>query len=176
MEKLFVDENGECGLDCSQALWASDQIHQIYHEAKVQLSDADFAIENADSILLVEYKNANTQKAQELSYKTKEFNPMEDNKFKSVIHKFYDSYHYLYLLGKTKPVRYVYVVETPKGDETMRKRLRARMKTQLPFALQESMNTGIKMIEQVDVMNIEEWNSDYTYGCYPFVRLKENMQ
>ena len=176
MEKIFVDENGEYGLDYSQALWASDQIHQVYHDAKVQLSDADFAIENTDSILLVEYKNANTQKAKELSYKTKEFNPMEDNKFKSVIRKFYDSYHYLYLLGKNKPVRYVYVVETPKGDSTMRRRLRERMKTQLPFALQKSLNTGIKMIEQVDVMDIKEWNQDSTYGCYPFVSLKENME
>ena len=34
---------------------------------------------------------------EELSYKTKPFNPMDDKKVGSVIRKFYDSYHYLYL-------------------------------------------------------------------------------
>ena len=44
MKKIFTDENEEYVLDCSQAIWASDQLHQIYHDAKVQLSDADFMI------------------------------------------------------------------------------------------------------------------------------------
>lgn len=104
MKKIFTDENEEYGLDCSQAIWASDQLHQIYHDAKVQLSDADFMIENSENVVIMEYKNANTEKAVELSYKTKPFNPMEDKKVGSVIRKFYDSYHYLYLLGKRKPV------------------------------------------------------------------------
>ena len=42
MEKLLIDENGEYGLDCTQAVWASDKMHEDYHRAKVQLSDADF--------------------------------------------------------------------------------------------------------------------------------------
>lgn len=29
MEKFFIDENGEYGLDCSKAVWATDQMHQI---------------------------------------------------------------------------------------------------------------------------------------------------
>lgn len=80
MKKIFTDENEEYGLDCSQAIWASDQLHQIYHDAKVQLSDADFMIENSENVVIMEYKNANTEKAVELSYKTKPFNPMEDKK------------------------------------------------------------------------------------------------
>lgn len=124
MEKFFIDENGDYGLDCSKAVWATDHMHQIYQEAKVQLSDADFVIEDVGYIMIVEYKNANTEKAVELSYKTKAFNPMEDTKYNSVIRKFYDSCHYLHLLGKSKPVQYIYVVETPNGDSTMRKRLR----------------------------------------------------
>ncbi len=171
MEKVFIDENGEYGLDCSKAIWATNQMHQIYHDAKVQLSDADFVIEDVESIIIMEYKNANTKKAVELSYKTEPFNPMNDNKFYSVIRKFYDSCHYLHLLGKSKPVQYIYVVETPNGDSTMRKRLRERMKTQLPFALQKNMNTGIKLIEKVDVVSIKEWNEDGTYGQYPFFKI-----
>lgn len=171
MENFFIDENGEYGLDCSQAVWATDQMHQIYHEANVQLSDADFVIEDVGTIMIMEYKNANIKKAVELSYKTKPFNPMDDAKFHSVIRKFYDSCHYLHLLGKSKPVQYIYVVEAPNSDSTMRKRLRERMKTQLPFTLQQNMNTGIKLIEKVDVVSIKEWNEDSTYGKYPFVKI-----
>ena len=53
MKKIFTDENEEYGLDCSQAIWASDQLHQIYHDAKVQLSDADFMIENSENVVIL---------------------------------------------------------------------------------------------------------------------------
>ena len=53
MEKFFIDENGEYGLDCSKAVWATDQMHQIYHEANVPLSDADFVIEDVGTIMLM---------------------------------------------------------------------------------------------------------------------------
>ena len=137
--------------------------------AKVQLSDADFLLEEVNNILIVEYKNADTKKAREARYKTPAFNPMDDKKFTSTVRKFYDSLHYIHLLGKNKPVKYVYVVEAPNSDAIMRKRLRARMKTLLPFALQE--NTGISLIDRVDVLSINEWNMHDEYGKYPFVKL-----
>ena len=171
MEKLLIDENGEYGLDCTQAVWASDKMHEDYHRAKVQLSDADFLLEEVNNILIVEYKNADTKKAREARYKTPAFNPMDDKKFTSTVRKFYDSLHYIHLLGKNKPVQYVYVVEAPNSDAIMRKRLRARMKTLLPFALQENINTGISLIDRVDVLSINEWNMHDEYGKYPFVKL-----
>ena len=164
MENVLIDENGDYGIECSNAICASDQMHQDYHNAKVQLLDADFLIEDEKAIMIVEYKNANTKKAKEASFKTQTFNPMDDKKFASTIRKFYDSLHYVRLLGKYKPVKYIYVVETPNGDSTMRKRLRAKMKTQLPFALQENMNTGITLINKVDVLSIQEWNMHEEYG------------
>lgn len=106
------------------AVWASDQMRQDYHTAKVPLADADFLLEDEKFIMIVEYKNANTRKARDAGFKTPQFNPMDDKKFASIVRKFYDSLHYVHLLGKYKPVRYIYVVETPNGDETMRKRLR----------------------------------------------------
>ena len=171
MEKLLIDENGEYGLDCTQAVWASDKMHEDYHRAKVQLSDADFLLEEVNNILIVEYKNADTKKAREARYKTPAFNPMDDKKFTSTVRKFYDSLHYIHLLGKNKPVKYVYVVEAPSSDAIMRKRLRARMETLLPFALQENINTGISLIDRVDVLSINEWNMHDEYGKYPFVKL-----
>lgn len=171
MKTLLIDENGEYSLDCTQAVWASDKMHEDYHRAKVQLSDADFLLEEANNILIVEYKNADTKKAREARYKTPAFNPMDDKKFTSTVRKFYDSLHYIHLLGKNKPVKYVYVVEAPNSDAIMRKRLRARMKTLLPFALQENINTGISLIDRVDVLSINEWNMHDEYGKYPFVKL-----
>ncbi len=176
MEKVLIDENGDYGLDYTNAVWASDKMHQDYHNAKVQLSDADFLIENHAFVMIVEYKNANTEKAMKKRWKTKPFNPMEDKKFASTVRKFYDSRHYLALLGKKKPVRYIYVVEVPNGDVVMRKRLRERMKTQLPFALQDNLNTGIKLIDKVDVMSINEWNADREYGKYPFIKLEQKKR
>ena len=77
MDKIFIDENGEYGLDYSSTVWASDQMHQIYHNAKVQLSDADFILEDDNIVMILEYKNADTKKARTCSYKTSPFNPME---------------------------------------------------------------------------------------------------
>lgn len=45
------------------------------------------------------------------------------------------------------------------------------MKTHLPFALQENINTGIKLIDKVDVVSIDEWNANETYGMYPIIKL-----
>lgn len=45
-----------------RAVWASDKMHEDYHRAKVQLSDADFLLEEANNILIVEYKNAEYKK------------------------------------------------------------------------------------------------------------------
>lgn len=172
MDKIFIDENGEYGLDYSAAVWASNQMHQIYHDAKMPLSDADFVLEDVDAIMIVEYKNADTKMAKEFRDTTAPFNPMDNKKFASVVRKFYDSYHYLYLLGKDKPVQYIYVIEAPNGDSTMRTRLRDRLKTHLPFALQKNLNTGIRMIDKVDVVSIAEWNESSTYGKYPFSKLQ----
>lgn len=83
------------------------------------------------------------------------------------VRKFYDSLHYLKLLGKTKPVQYVYVLEYPKGDANTRKKLRNRMKGALPFALQEKIDNGIKLIDKIEILSIAEWNADENYGIYP---------
>ena len=56
MDKILVDENRDYGLDYTNTVWASDQMHQDFHDAKVPLSDADFLIENNTTIMIVEYK------------------------------------------------------------------------------------------------------------------------
>ena len=34
------------------------------------------------------------------------------------------------------------------------------------------MNTGITLIDNVDVLSIEEWNMHDEYGKYPFIKIK----
>lgn len=97
MDKRFVEENGIYQIDCSESVWATDQIHE--------------------------------------------------------------------------PVKYIYVLEYPKGDIVTRKRLRNRMKQKLPFELQNNIGIGEKLIEKVDVLSIAEWNAHEEYGKYPITEV-----
>ncbi len=148
MDSVYMEENGVYCLDCTSAVWSTDRMHDEFHTSKVRLSDADFVIENKTHILLVEYKNASIKGAANPNA----FVPEEDRKVGKVVQKFYDSLHFLRLLGKEKPVQYIYVLEYPNGDTVTRKRLRNRLKTELPFVLQENIGDGRKLIDKVDVV------------------------
>lgn len=169
MEKKFLEENGIYQIDCSKAVWATDEIHKVYHKAGVRLKDSDFLIESAESLYLVEYKNANIKGAE----MPDAFKPEEDKKVNTVTQKFYDSLHYLYLKDKLRPVKYIYILEYPKGDIVTRKRLRNKMKQILPFELQNNIETGKKLIEEVDVLSIGEWNAHEEYGRYPITEVRD---
>lgn len=153
MNNVFIEENGAYSIDCSNAVWASDRMHKDYHDSGIHINDVDFLIEDASHILMVEYKNANFSGA----VNPEAFQPLRDKKISIVTRKFYDSLHYLKLLNKEKPVQYIYVLEYPDGDVTMRKRLRNRLK----------FGDGKKLIDKVEVMSIAEWNGNEKYGIYP---------
>lgn len=165
MSNIFVEENGVYSIECTEAVWASDKMHRDYSEAGLHINDVDFVIESNTEIFLAEYKNANIPDAANPGA----FNPLGDKKVSAATRKFFDALHYLRLLDKTKPVSYIYILEYPNGDKTMRKRLRNRLKMELPFTLQENIGKGRKLIEKVDVVSIEEWNKDRNYGKYPIV-------
>lgn len=171
MSKIFTEENGVYNIDCTNAIWATDKMHHNYHEAGIHINDADFVIESKNHLLIVEYKNAAILGA----CNPNSFNPMADKKISIATRKFYDSLHYLALLNKTKPVQYIYVLEYPNGDNVTRKRLRNRLKEELPFTLQKNINTGIKLIDKVDVVSIKEWNEDEKYGEYPIFPIAKNQ-
>lgn len=63
MGDIFTDENNQYQIDCTDAIWASDDINNQYHTANCHLSDVDWVIETSDKIYLVEYKNANIKDA-----------------------------------------------------------------------------------------------------------------
>ena len=77
------------------------------------------------------------------------------------------------VMDKNKPVQYIYILEYPNGDTTTRKRLRNRLKAELPFVLQDSIGNGKRLIEQIEVLSIDEWNADSIYGSYPIRRISE---
>ena len=167
MKNIFIEENGAYSIDCSAAVWSTDKMHEDYHNARIHINDVDFLIENTTHILMVEYKNACSKNA----VKPDAFHPLSDNKISVVTRKFYDSLHYLRLLDKNKPIQYIYILEYPNGDATTRKRLRNRLKAELPFALQDNIGNGKKLIDQVDVLSIAEWNADSNYGNYPIKQI-----
>lgn len=158
-----IYQEGKYQIDCSSALWSTNEINSCYHSAGVKLKDVDWIIEDDDYIYLVEYKNALANNTKE----SKEFDPNEDKKRDAVVQKFYDSLHYLYLKGKSKKRKYIYVVEAIGLDLTMRKKLKKNLRSNLPFKLQENVSNSVKLIEDLDVLSIDDWNKDDVYGKYP---------
>lgn len=170
MSKVFIEENKVYQLDCSNALWATDEVHEVYRSNKIGLKDVDFIIEQDENLILLEYKNGNT--AQALAH-CSDFNPNNEKVINNIPEKYFDTLHYLNLLDKTKPKHYVWVLEYPHGSAVTRKLLRNKIIKQLPFQLQVSLSEKIKLIESFEVLSIAEWNEKY--GQYPMSRVEEKL-
>lgn len=169
---IYTEENGQYALDCTAALWSTDQIHNYYQDSAHTygiidfLCDVDFVIENETHILLVEYKNASVPGAAH----PERFDPNSGDKLKNVANKFFDSMHWLYLAGKDKPRKYIYILEYPSGNPTSRLLVRNELQNRLPFKLQSLLSaseSGRKIIDEVRVVSIAEWNADAELGKYP---------
>ena len=152
---ILTEENKYYEINCENAVWASDEHHTLYQKNANVLKDVDWLIETTDSILIVEYKNGKVYRHEE------SFNPLKDKYVDGVAKKFYDSLHYLTLLGKHKKNKYIYIVEYDNDDGVSRRLLRNRIKKKLPFKLQETVSDTIKLIESFQVFTIDEWNENY---------------
>lgn len=168
MLNIYTEENGNYFIDCTKAAWSTNGINEACHRAGLDLSDVDFVIEsNSGLILLVEYKNAAVAAASH----PERFRPSSDEAIRKVSRKYYDSLHYLLLKGKLRSNRLVYIVESPYVDSVIRKRIRDRLKNKLPFSLQTQISGSTRLIEEVAVVSIDEWNNDPVYGNYPIARI-----
>jgi hypothetical protein len=176
MDMIFTEEHKHYQLDCSKALWATDEVHQIYHSCNLSiLCDVDFIIETEEKLILVEYKNWKTKEAVE----HRDVFDVKDNKLLNKLldkipRKYFDTLHYLSLKGKTKPKHYVYILECPNDDSAIRKYLRNLFKARLPFKLQEMLSDNLKLIESVEVLSIDEWNRNSEYGVFPLIPIENN--
>jgi hypothetical protein len=160
MSQIFFDENHSCEIDFSVAEWATDQLHIIFHRAKLSiLHDVDFVAETENEILLVEYKNANLPNA----VKPEAFRPWEDKSLDKVARKYYESQYFLHSIkhGKHKTKKYVYILECVNGDSVLRKRVRELLAARLPFLLQRQLHLSEKMIDSLEVLSTAEWNEKY---------------
>lgn len=163
MEKIFTEENHVYCFDCTKAMWATDEIHDMYSATGGSLNDVDLIFETSEKIIMIEYKNASISNA----LNPDSFKPAEDKKINNVVKKFYDSLHYLTLLKKEKAKEFVYILEYPLGDSVSRRMIRNRLKDKLPFRLQEKFSHDVKLIHKVEVLSIDEWNKHEEYGLYP---------
>lgn len=139
-------------------------MHDTYSQNKVGiLSDVDFIAETEDSMLLVEYKNANVPG----SAHPEAFNPLDQKRENRIAFKYYDSWIYLAAMQKSKPVKYVHILEYPNDDAVMRKRIRNRIANLLPFKLQKLPEIKMEMIHDFEVLSISEWNAHTQYKTFP---------
>lgn len=164
---IFEEENHIYKIDFSNAIWATDQLNKLFHNAKTELSDVDFIAETDNTILFVEYKNANIPNASSPS----SFSPTDNKKITQIVKKYYDSLIYIYAIGKhkEKKKKYIYILEYPLGDVITRKLIRNRLQTKLPFLLQEQNSFNYKLIDEVSVLSIYEWNS--IFSDFPLTRV-----
>ena len=152
----------------SQSSLESPECGRSAAEATSQtLKKSSAWIQNIFPIYLVEYKNANVPGAA----KPDAFRPEKDIILNKVAEKYFDTLHCLYLLGKNKPKKYIYVLEYPNGNSTSRLMIRNLLQKKLPFRLQAQLSAGkVRLIDEVKVVNIEEWNADPELGRYPIRR------
>lgn len=168
MARIFRDENESCEFDFTKAEWATDQLHAIYHQAKIDLSDVDYMVETERELLFIEYKNASVRNAEH----PERFHIKSDKKLNTLVRKYYDSLHYVQLLRKGEGKRKVYicVLEYPNSESVSRRYIRNRLADKLPFALQQQVSGGIRLIDEVKVLSLEEWNQQYSN--FPVSRLE----
>lgn len=161
MKKIFTEENHFYQIDCSKALWASDAWHTEKTKACGRLRDVDWIMESKSFLYLIEYKNSCVPCAK----KPENFKPTEEPIFSKLIEKYFDSLHFINVMGLSKPRKYVCVLEYPAGDAISRKLLRNRLKGKL-FYLQRQPYAKTSIIADVDVVNIAEWNKHPEYNKF----------
>lgn len=104
MCKIFEEENHVYKIDFSKAVWATDQLNLLFHNANTELSDVDFVAETDTDIFFVEYKNSDIANA----VNSKAFKPNADQTISKVVKKYYDSLTYINDIGKPTEKRKEY--------------------------------------------------------------------
>ncbi|MEF9960982.1 MAG: hypothetical protein RR776_13570 [Niameybacter sp.] len=172
--KIFIEENEQYQFDFSQAIWATDQLNDIFHTNHQMWSDADFVTEYLSGtqdanikLLFVEYKNSDISTA----VNPGAFNPASDKKVNNVVRKFLDSLSYMMATGKERKNYYVYIVEFPNSDSVTRRLLREKIAQRLPFEFQTQSQFQSELISRFEVLSIEEWNNHDEYSKFPITSI-----
>lgn len=169
MSYIFTDENKTWQFDFSSAIWATDQLHDIFQCVKDGvLCDVDFVVEDEYNLYFIECKNSN------FAGVTKpDAHKMNNGEiWRKLARKYWDSLHYIQRIkqNKSKNKIYVCIIESRSGGTTDRKKLRLKLRDRLPFNLQIREEFDGKLISDVEVVNLDEWNEKYKN--FPALRLK----
>lgn len=132
MGEVYWEENHDYQIDLRKAEW-SLELQPLYREYNLFLADVDWICEFNGNILLIEYKNAKLPF--ERGFRAAEnFNPYSDERVANVVRKFFDSFFYIEAYKRKRPVKYIYILEWPKGDIVSRKMLQKKIAKFLPFS------------------------------------------
>ena len=160
MKQIFTDEHKGFTIDLSNAIWATDQIHKIFHKAKLAiLCDVDYVAETNNELLLIEYKNYNHRN----KIKENDFDPKDDKKITNVARKYFDSLNYLRAINKGigKKKIYIYILESPLGSPRTEYGVDKLLRKRLPFLLSKNSEMNEPMIDELCVINVSGWNKKY---------------
>ena len=168
LKKIFTDENPpSIQIDFSNALWATNELQEIFRRAKPSLNDVDFVVETDTEFIFVECKNSNRVDAKNPDA----FNPLENKLIDNIARKYFDSLMFYHFLNKTKNKRkiFCYILESKLGSLTMRNQAKNILVDKLPFKLQKQNNFPNKMIDEFQVLSFDEWNLKFPQ--FPLKRL-----
>lgn len=158
-DMIFYDENKSCKFDFSSALWATDELQEIFQRSCTPLSDVDFVIESERELIFIEYKNSNIKQA----VKPETFIISRESLITKLARKYYDSIMFFNAMkhGQGKIRKYVCILEAVGATRSNRKQVRERLYDKLPFDLQKKNNFSERLIDRVEVLSIDEWNELY---------------
>lgn len=159
-EKILVEENGIYEFDFSNCEYVLE-FHDIANKSK--LKDVDFVTEVHDEVLFIEYKNSNIPNAVRPDAMFKKIKENPEKFYSSIADKYYDSLFILWACDgnkENKKIAYIFLLEDKLIDEVMRKKLKIKIKKQLPFNLK-----GDKVVREIlsrfEVYNLKEWESAF---------------
>ncbi len=153
-----IFKEGAYQIDCSKAIYASNGMRDYYQQdvfAKYQLSDVDWVIEDDDYIYLVEYKNSNVNNAIDMKI---------EKKIDSLSKKFHHSLLFLFAIGTTKQVKCIAILDSQKDDARARQEVRNQLIQRLPMRMKRILPKEEKVIVDVIVYSIADWNNNPDYG------------
>ncbi|MGL5753740.1 MAG: hypothetical protein ACRCYC_00230 [Paraclostridium sp.] len=160
--KIVLDENGMYKFDFSNCEYVLE-FHDLANKSK--LNDVDFITELNNEVLFIEYKNSNIPNAVRPEAMLKKIIEKPEKFYASIAKKYYDSLLVLWSCRgneKDKPISYIFLIEDKLIDEVMRKKLKAKIKNQLPFNLKGDQILR-EVISKFEVYNLKEWNREFPH-------------
>lgn len=163
-KNIYIDENGKSKFDFTkaQSVFEPHPLANMYGEF---LSDVDFVIEDDNQMILMEYKNACIPGTANSEVLYKKVQSSNEKFWKTIAKKFYGTMFLVWATGRNvgdKKVKYVLLIETtPSIDRVLKKRLKEKMLSLLPFKYKQETEIKREVITEFEIMDLLEWRKAY---------------